>query len=205
MKVPSVLLLASLGCAVVALLRRDLADLLLLAVPVLIASLYLLARAWRSARHAPPALTGLPVIIDGSNVMYWADGTPRIEPLHAVLRMLQTQGFAPGVVFDANAGHLLLGRYRHDHALAKLLGLHTDHVMVADKGQPADPLILRAARDMQARVVTNDRFRDWADTYPEVQAPGFLIRGGYRDGQLWLDLDPDTINTHSERPRIARC
>ena len=35
--------------------------------------------------------------------------------------------------------------------------------------------------------VTNDRFRDWADVHPEVREPGHLIRGGYRDGVLWLD------------------
>jgi hypothetical protein len=36
--------------------------------------------------------------------------------------------------------------------------------------------------------VTRDRFRDWAEAYPEVKETGFMIRGGYRDsGELWLD------------------
>ena len=35
-------------------------------------------------------------------------------------------------------------------------------VMVAPKGQPADPHILFVARDLGARIVSNDRFRDWA-------------------------------------------
>ena len=40
---------------------------------------------------------------------------------------------------------------------------------------------------MDAPIVTNDRYRDWAGEYPEIAEPGRLIRGGYRDGVLWLD------------------
>jgi hypothetical protein len=36
--------------------------------------------------------------------------------------------------------------------------------------------------------VTNDRFRDWAEDFPDVAATAALIRGGYREGRLWLDL-----------------
>ena len=47
--------------------------------------------------------------------------------------------------------------------------------------------------------MTNDRYRDWAEAHPELSAPGYLIRGGYRAGKLWLDLDPDET-----RPRAAQ-
>jgi len=36
--------------------------------------------------------------------------------------------------------------------------------------------------------VTNDRYRDWAEAHPEIKEPGHLIKGGYRDGKVWLDL-----------------
>jgi len=36
-------------------------------------------------------------------------------------------------------------------------------------------------------VVSNDRFRDWAEAHPEVLEPGRLIRGGFRGGKLWLE------------------
>ncbi|MCU0912684.1 MAG: hypothetical protein MUE98_15560, partial [Rhodobacteraceae bacterium] len=39
-----------------------------------------------------------------------------------------------------------------------------------------------------AQIVTNDRFRDWVERFPEVRQPGHLVRGNYRDGALWLDL-----------------
>jgi rRNA-processing protein FCF1 len=190
MIVPLLLLVLSLAGLAVALFLPGYADLVLLAGPMAVASLLVVLHAWRRRRgrqagHHQPAW----IVIDGSNVMHWADQTPKIAPVREVVRHLQDRGFTPGVVFDANAGYLLEGRYRHDRALGQRLGLPTDRVMVVDKGTPADPALLTAARDMQARVVTNDRFRDWADAFPEVRHPGFLIRGGYHDGALWLDLD----------------
>ncbi len=165
-----------------------------------LASLLLLARAYFGGKAAVwPARKALRarifrgdkprwVVIDGSNVMQWKDGTPQIEAVRDVISRLTALGYAPGVVFDANAGHKLMGRYRHDHAFGKLLGLPHDRVMVVAKGTPADPAILAAARDLGAHIVTNDRFRDWAETHPEIAKPGHLIKGGYRDGQVWLDV-----------------
>jgi Zc3h12a-like Ribonuclease NYN domain len=63
-------------------------------------------------------------------------------------------------------------------------------VTVVPKGSPADPAILAAARKLAAPIVTNDQYRDWVEQYPEVLTPGHRIRGGYRDGVLWLDLAP---------------
>lgn len=96
--------------------------------------------------------------------------------------------YTPGVVFDANAGYLLSGKYQHDGALAKSLGIPEERVMVVPKGTPADPAILAAALDLGAKIVTNDRFRDWADQHPEIHQPGYLIRGGFKSGELWLDV-----------------
>ena len=62
------------------------------------------------------------------------------------------------------------------------------NVLVVPKGNPADIYILNAARDMDAFIITNDRFRDWALEYPEVLDPGYLIKGEYRQGRLWFDF-----------------
>jgi len=184
MIVPLLLLVLSIAAAMAALLLPGLSDLLLLAVPCGLASLILLARAIILRRKTPL----LWVVIDGSNVMHWQDGTPRIATLRAVIAALQRAGITPGVMFDANAGYKLADRFMNDTALAHQLGLRPDRVMVVPRGEPADPAILTAARDLGARVVTNDRFRDWAADFPEVLTPGFLIPGGTRDGQIWLDL-----------------
>jgi hypothetical protein len=184
---PVVLLLLSLVGMLCALVLPGASDWLLLAVPLTIASAILLLRARpRPPVPVPPALPA--VILDGSNVMHWRDGTPQVETLREVIVALERAGLAPGVVFDANAGYKLIGSYLHDDTLSAILGLPRSRVMIVNRGEPADPMILTAARDQGARIVTNDRFRDWAAQFPEVTRSGTLIKGGYRDGALWLDV-----------------
>ena len=163
-------------------------DLLLIAGPSAIASLLLLlhSRGW-PFRGASAAKNY--VVVDGSNVMHWKDGTPDLRTVKEVSARLATLGFTPGIVFDANAGYKMAGRFQNTAELAGVLGLPQDRVMVVPKGDPADPYVLGSARQLGARVVSNDRFRDWAGEHPEIAEPGQVIRGGYRDGKLWLDAD----------------
>lgn len=127
-------------------------------------------------------------VIDGSNVMHWQESTPQLEPVIAVVRLLERQGYRAGVIFDANAGYRLQDRYMDDDVLGRRLGLPEDRVLVVPKGQQADPFLLTYARDSGAIVISNDRFRDRIAEYPELAVPGRLVRGGWRDGRVWLDL-----------------
>jgi len=221
MVAPLLLFLASFVACVAALILPGQSDLVLLAGPCALASLFLLLQAatrrmvrrpvvpkgpagqvaptispqfnerspgfspFRALRREKPKW----ILVDGSNVLYWKDGTPQIDTLREVLGHLTARGYTPGVVFDANAGYLISGKYQHDGALGLLLGLAEDRVMVVGKGLPADTILLAAARDLGARIVTNDRYRDWVDTHPEVREPGHLIRGGFCDTGLWIDLE----------------
>jgi hypothetical protein len=198
MTAPRILFLASLlGCAL-ALFVPGWSDLLLVAVPSAVASLWLII--WSPRKKAPrkqldghvaaPLQPIQWLVIDGSNVLHWKDDKPNLETLRQVVGHLTQKGYTPGVMFDANAGYLISNRYQHDKAFGRLLGLPEDRIMVVPKGSPADPAILQAARDLGARIVSNDRYRDWVGQFPEVQTPGHLIRGGYRNDELWLDLPP---------------
>lgn len=188
MTVLFILLFASLVGVIAAFSLPGWSDLILLAGPMALVSFLLLLRALlRGPNGADGTTLGL-IVLDGSNVMYWKDETPRIETVREVVRHLADLGFTPGVMFDANAGYLLSGRYRHHGDMGRMLGIHADRVMVVPKGTPADPYILNAARELGARIVTNDHYRDWAKDHPEIFEPGHLIRGGYRSGRLWLDL-----------------
>jgi hypothetical protein len=182
MKTPVLLLIVSSIALGGTLFLTGFSEFVLVTGPCFIASLVLVLRALTKHQRRW-------VILDGSNVMHWRDGTPQIETLQEVIRELQAAGYSPGVVFDANAGYLLSGAYQNDGALAKALGLSEERVMVVPKGSPADPAILTAARDLGARVVTNDRYRDWAEQHPEIHQPGYLIKGGYKAGKLWLNFD----------------
>jgi len=192
MNVPFLLSVLFGGLLAAALLVPGWFWLVLLAGPCLLASLLLLLLTlWKPTRRGKRPY----ILVDGSNVMHWRDGTPQIATVREAVERLMAFGYTPGVVFDANAGYLLSGRYLHNGALAKALGLPRDQVMVVPKGTPADPTILAAARNFGARVVTNDRFRDWAALHPEVEEPGFLIRGGYTSGKLWFNISDQPART----------
>lgn len=185
MVVPLLLLLLSLAGIAAALLIPGYGDLVLLAGPSAVAAFLLWLRAaWVRRRRARDW-----ILIDGSNVMHWKDNTPQLDTLREVIAHLAGLGRVPAVIFDANAGYLLAGRYQDDRAMARALGLPEERVLVVPKGVVADSYLLSVARDHGAPIVTNDRYRDWARDYPEIAAPGRLLRGGYRDGALWLD-DP---------------
>ena len=191
---PVVLIILSLAGVAVALWVPGWSDLLLLAGPCAVAAAYLLLRALR--RPPPP---GKRIILDGSNIMHWTDGQPDLRPVRDVLRTLRARGIAPSIVFDANAGYKLEGQYKNDTALARSLGIPRDRVMVVPRGTTADEVILRAARDLNVPIISNDRFRDWHDAHPEVTRQGRLVRGGYRKGTLWLALPEDDPHRQPHR------
>lgn len=198
MRVPFVLLLLSLACAAgsfvvtgidltlpfaVSLLASAAAAILVVSALLrqVLGAVGVVSRAGKSRKSGPN------VVIDGSNVMHWNGEIPHLATLREVIAILRKQGFQPGVIFDANAGYKFADRYLDDGQFAKLLNLPGERVLVVNKGEPADPTILEAARELKAKVVTNDSYRDWASDYPEVATTGHLVKGGFRGGKLWMD------------------
>lgn len=181
MLTPALLLLISLAGLVLGLTQEPWSDIVIPAGAGAVASLYILLRS-----TDPWYRAGKPVIIDGSNVMFWAGVEPDLKIVRNLVKVLARKGLRPGVIFDANAGYRVSGIYMDDAVLARALRLPDDQVLVVPKGTPADQYILDAARGLHARVVTNDRYRDWEDRYPEVKAPRFLVQGGVRNGKLWI-------------------
>ena len=131
------------------------------------------------------------IIVDGSNVMYWDGDRPSLMTVRHVVKAVEEAGFVPLVWFDANVGYLTQGAYLRPEALTRMLGLRRGQVSVAPKGTPADPLLLDEAVRLGARVVTNDRFRDWAEAHPQVGDPGFLVGGRVARGTVTLRLGED--------------
>ncbi|MDP4893475.1 hypothetical protein [Cypionkella sp.] len=182
MSLPLTLLVIS-GLGVFAAWVAQSPELLVMAGPAMLLSFW----AWIKsllARFVPPRNL---IVVDGSNVLFWRENTPQIATLIEVLRRLEARGFLPGVVFDANAGHLVTGKFQDEASFAALLDLPQDRVRVVDKSTPADPVVLETARKYGVQVVSNDRFRDWADRFPEVNDPKHIRRGGYDAEGLWLD------------------
>lgn len=117
------------------------------------------------------------IVIDGSNVMHWKNDQPSVATLQAVLSELRQRDYVPVVWFDANVGYKIGCRYLGPRDLAQIIGIPAHQIFVAPKGTPADPLLLDYASKLQAKVVTNDRFRNWADSHPQTKEPGFLVTG----------------------------
>ncbi|MFC3614632.1 hypothetical protein ACFORG_12735 [Lutimaribacter marinistellae] len=126
------------------------------------------------------------VVVDGSNVLYWADETPALASVRMVVEKLVLDGFEPLLWFDANVGYLVAGRYMSPDHLAKALGYPARRISVAPKGTPADPLLIRDAERLKARIVTNDRFRDWRESHPLVERQEVFLRGRIEKRQVHL-------------------
>ncbi len=129
------------------------------------------------------------IVVDGSNVLYWDGSTPNFESVREIVDILKDEGYQPLVWFDANVGYLIRDRYLGPVPLARMLQLPSSHVFVAQKGTPADPLLLKGAHRLKTRVVTNDRFRDWEDSFPMIREEGFLVRGYIKGDRIGLEWE----------------
>lgn len=117
------------------------------------------------------------IVVDGSNVMYWRDDTPRLHTVRQCIEELVGLGWTPVLWFDANVGYLVSSRYMGPRELSRVLRYPAANINVAPRGKPADPLLIEQARSLGARIVTNDRYRDWVGAYPQVADPDLFLRG----------------------------
>ena len=186
MSVPAILLIASVALGAFS-SRSDapeVRDLLYLGFLTGIAALVLLLRAALARRKAHQPW----IVLDGSNVMHSGPIGPSLDAVRFVIDRVRAQGLEPVIWFDANVGYKIGDRYLGPAALARRLGCAKDRVHVAPKGTPADPLLLEHAVKLNARVVSNDRFRDWQVDFPDLGRDDFLVPIRSRDRQLTLDL-----------------
>lgn len=149
-------------------------------------------RRRRKSEGEMPPDTRRWVVIDGSNVMFWQDETPSLSTVSAVVGEVKKAGLTPLVWFDANAGYKVGDRYMNPRDLSRAIGVSRKQVRVAPKGSPADPLLLEDAAKLGTGVVSNDRYRDWAESFPSVTQPGVLVRGRVQGGAALLDWPAET-------------
>ena len=164
---------------------------LLASLCALAAAILLLRALWPRKRKARPAPRQTHVVVDGSNVMFWQDGVPRLATVSAVLAELRRAGLHPIVWFDANVGYRVSDRYMGPRDLSRALGLPRGQVRIAPSGSVADPLLLEEAARLGTGVITNDLYRDWVGSYPSVRVPGVLVSGRVVDGVVRLDWAQD--------------
>jgi len=103
-------------------------------------------------------------LVDGSNVAHSSEGEkPRLRNIELVRDKLAEEGLEPIIVADASLRHQIDETARYEEMV------ESGHVRQAPAGTDADYFILAFARELDAFVVSNDRFRDRQDGFPEAR------------------------------------
>lgn len=123
---------------------------------------------------------GGPVLVDAANVAHSTEGaTAKLSNIRLVMDKLTEEGFRPLIVADAALRHQI-----DDKAAYEKL-IEDGVVKQAPAGTDADYFILSFAREMKARILTNDRFRDRAVEFAEERDR--VIRYMIVDGAVVLE------------------
>jgi hypothetical protein len=117
------------------------------------------------------------VVIDGANVAYEersAGGKPKLSNLLKVSRELEERGQEAVIIVDASL------KYDIDdqEQLEKLI--KSQAVRQVPAGTDADYFIIQFAQELDATIVTNDRYKDYAEQYPwvsERRLPYMIVKG----------------------------
>jgi hypothetical protein len=102
-------------------------------------------------------------LVDASNVAHCGESGARVRYIELIREKLAGEGYEPLVVADAALRHQV------DDAEAYERLVETGTVHQAPAGTDADYFILSFARELDAVVVSNDRFRDRIRSFPEVR------------------------------------
>ena len=102
------------------------------------------------------------VVVDASNVAHATEGgEARLGNIEVVQQKLREHGFEPLIVADAALRHKIDRPADYERLITDGL------VHQAPAGTDADYFILSFAREMDARILSNDRFRDRAKDFPQ--------------------------------------
>ncbi len=103
-------------------------------------------------------------LVDGSNVAHSTEGgAPQLENIRLVCEKLEEEGYQPIVVVDAALRHASDDRGEYERMV------DTGKIRQAPAGTDADYFILSFARELDAAIVSNDRFKDRQDAFPEAR------------------------------------
>ena len=104
------------------------------------------------------------VLVDGSNVAHSTEGEPpQVANLIAIRDKLRSEGLDPIIVADAALRHQIDDPKKYEQMI------DAGMVRQAPAGTDADYFILSFARELNASIVSNDRFRDRIKQFPEAK------------------------------------
>jgi hypothetical protein len=103
------------------------------------------------------------VLVDGSNVAHSSEGEQaKLSNIIAVTDKLREEGYEPLVLVDAALRHQIDDRVAYEGLV------DSGAIRQAPAGTDADYFILSFARELDASIVSNDRFRDRRKSFPDA-------------------------------------
>jgi hypothetical protein len=147
---------------------------------------------------ASPFYPTAEIAVDGSNALF-GDGAatkPKLVNLKLVVRELKKAGWKPVVFVDASR------KYDVDKPSKLRVMIKVGRVREVQARTPADYWILKYATEHRCRVLSNDRFADWAERFPIVNERDRFVRFRMHDGTVdfWSDADKQLPG----QPRLER-
>ena len=104
------------------------------------------------------------LIVDGSNVAHSSEGEKALlGNIRAIRDKLIEEGYEPIVLADAALRHQI------DDGPGFEALVEDGTIKQAPAGTDADYFILSFARELDANIVSNDRFKDRVDAFPEIK------------------------------------
>lgn len=102
-------------------------------------------------------------LVDGSNVAHSSEGEKaRLRNIELVVARLEEDGLEPIVVVDAALRHQIDDAQKYEALI------EGGEIRQAPAGTDADWFILSFARELNAYIVSNDRFRDRQEAFPDA-------------------------------------
>ena len=102
-------------------------------------------------------------LVDGSNVAHAGESQAQLGNIRLVCDKLREEGMEPIVVADAALRHHI------DEPDDYQEMVHQGQIRSAPAGTDADYFLLSFARELDAAVVSNDRFSDFGDAFLETR------------------------------------
>jgi hypothetical protein len=119
-------------------------------------------------------------IVDGSNVAHSTEGDqPHLGNIQLIREKLEEDGYRPVIVVDAALRHRIDDSRQFEQLVEE------GRIHQAPAGTDADYFILSFARELDAAIVSNDRFRDREKGFPDVLDR--VIRYMIVDGEVVLE------------------
>ena len=104
------------------------------------------------------------VIVDGSNVAHSSEGEKaQLGNICVVRDKLVEEGYEPVIVADAALRHQIDNEPEFERMV------DAGEIRQAPAGTDADYFILSFARELDAGIVSNDRFKDRVQSFPEIK------------------------------------